>query len=145
VSNSNIIVKNSLVDQSVSDELIELRNEGHQRRMGGLKQNFEPNNLFFQNHEPGHIINLKRTGPWKNKGLQKRKKKTKLVNEKVIVTSRNIIKASTRASTSNIIAEIVLSTKALAELIESMNGGHQRRMGGLKQNFEPNNLFFSKP
>ena len=60
VSNSNIIVKNSLVDQSVSDELIELRNEGHQRRMGGLKQNFEPNNLFFQNHEPGHIITLKR-------------------------------------------------------------------------------------
>jgi hypothetical protein len=60
VSNSNIIVKNSLVDQSVSDELIELRNEGHQRRMGGLKQNLSLIISFFQNHEPGHIITLER-------------------------------------------------------------------------------------
>jgi hypothetical protein len=40
--------KNSLVDQSVSDKLIEFRNGGNERRMGGLKQNYEPNNLFFQ-------------------------------------------------------------------------------------------------
>jgi hypothetical protein len=38
--------QNSLINQSVSDELIEFRNGGYQRRMGGLKQNFEPNNLF---------------------------------------------------------------------------------------------------
>jgi hypothetical protein len=59
-STSNIVVKNSLVNQSMSDELIELRNEGHQRRMDWLKQNFEPNNPFFQNHEPDHVITLKR-------------------------------------------------------------------------------------
>ena len=57
---------------------------------------------------------------------------------------KNLIKASTGASTSNIIVEILLSTKASAELIEFRNEVHQRRMGGLKQNFEPNNLFFFK-
>jgi hypothetical protein len=57
---------------------------------------------------------------------------------------KNLIKASTGASTSNIIVKILLSTKASAELIEYRNGGHQGRMGGLKQNFEPNNNLFFK-